>query len=73
MTTAQSESLVSRIVEKNVQLLVDDFSIDLETAFNFVYKSKIFDSLNKPETGLRARSASYIYEILRDEYISQNA
>lgn len=50
-----------------------DFSIDLETAFNFVYKSKIFDSLNKPETGLRARSALYIYEILRDEYISQNA
>lgn len=71
MTTAQSESLVSRIVEKNVQMFVEEFSIDLETAFDFVYKSKIFESLNSPETGLRARSAAYIYEILRDEYTAQ--
>ena len=33
MTTAQSESLVSRIVEKNVQLLMNDFSMDMESAF----------------------------------------
>lgn len=71
MTTAQSESQVYRIVERNVQMLVDEFSIDLETAFEFVYKSRIFESLNSPETALRARSAAYIYEILREEYISQ--
>lgn len=69
MTTAQSESLVSRIVEKNVQSLMSEFSLDMETAFDFVYKSKIFASLNDPETGLRARSPDYIYEFIREEFL----
>ena len=71
MTTAQSESLVSRIVEKNVQSLMSEFSLDMETAFNFVYKSNIFNSLNDPSTGLRARSADYIYEFVRDEFLAR--
>lgn len=71
MTTAQSESLVSRIVEKNVQSLMSEFSLDMETAFNFVYKSNIFNSLNDPSTGLRARSADYIYEFVRDEFLTR--
>jgi hypothetical protein len=71
MTTAQSESLVSRIVEKNVQSLMNEFSLDMETAFNFVYKSRIFNSLNDPNTGLRARSADYIYQIIREEFLQK--
>ena len=71
MTAAQSESLVSRIVEKNVQSLMNEFSLDMETALNFVYKSKIFDSLNDPSTGLRARSADYIYEFVREEFLQK--
>mgnify|MGYP006391668257 CR=1 FL=1 len=64
MTAAQSEYLVSKIVEKNVQLLMNEFSLDLESAFAFIYKTKVFESLNAPDTGLRARSADYIYAIL---------
>lgn len=71
MTAAQSESLVSRIVEKNVQSLMSEFSLDMESAFAFVYKSKIFNSLNDPETGLRARSADYIYTLMRDEFLKK--
>ena len=69
MTTAQSESLVSRIVEKNVQLLMNDFS--MESAFGFVYKSRVFEALNDPETGLRARSPDYIYELIREEFLKK--
>ena len=71
MTTAQSESLVSKIVEKNVQSLMNDFSMNMESAFGFVYKSRIFEALNNPETGLRARSADYVYELLRDEFLQK--
>ncbi|MDD7300246.1 hypothetical protein SAMN05720469_10147 [Fibrobacter intestinalis] len=71
MTTAQSESLVSRIVEKNVQLLMNDFSMDMESAFGFVYKSRVFEALNDPETGLRARSPDYIYELIREEFLKK--
>ena len=72
MTAAQSESLVSKIVEKNVQLLMNEFSLDLESAFAFIYKTKVFESLNAPDTGLRARSADYIYELVREEYLAKN-
>ena len=71
MTAAQSESLVSRIVEKNVQSLMNEFSLDMESAFDFVYKSKIFNSLNDSETDLRARSADYIYELVREEFLKK--
>ena len=71
MTAAQSESLVSRIVEKNVQSLMNEFSLDMESAFDFVYKSKIFNSLNDPEIDLRARSADYIYELIREEFLKK--
>ena len=71
LTAAQSESLVSRIVEKNVQLLMSEFSLDMESAFAFIYKTKAFDSLNAPDTGLRARSADYIYELVREEFLTK--
>ena len=65
MTAAQSESLVSKIVEKNVQLLMNEFSLDLESAFAFIYKTKVFESLNAPDTGLRARRAGRAARVLR--------
>lgn len=71
MTAAQSESLVSKIVEKNVQLLMNEFSLDLESAFAFIYKTKVFGSLNAPDTGLRARIADYIYELVREEFLAK--
>ena len=71
LTAAQSESLVSRIVEKNVQLLMSVFSLDMESAFAFIYKTKVFDSLNAPDMGLRARSADYIYELVREEFLTK--
>lgn len=49
---------------------MSEFSLDMETAFDFVYKSKIFASLNDPETGLRARSPDYIYEFIREEFLN---
>ena len=71
LTAAQSESLVSKIIEKNVQLLMNEFSLDLESAFAFIYKTKVFDALNSPDTGLRARSADYIYELVREEFLAK--
>jgi len=64
LTAAQSESLVSKIVEKNVQLLMNEFSLDLESAFAFIYKTKVFDALIT-FTNLCAKSfwlnASFLY------------
>lgn len=72
MITTQSESLVTRIVEKSIQALVDDFSINLESAFEFIYKSHVFEFLNNPESDLRSKSFDYVYELIKREYLSKS-
>lgn len=72
MVTTQSESLVTRIVEKSIQALVDDFSINLESAFEFIYKSHVFENLNNPESDLRSKSFDYVYELIKREYLSKS-
>jgi len=72
MTAAQSSSLVSHIIERNVQMLMSEFDIALDEAFSFVYRSSTFDLLNDELTGLRAQSPDYIYEILKEEFLSKN-
>ncbi|MBQ5611386.1 MAG: hypothetical protein IIU83_07320 [Fibrobacteraceae bacterium] len=72
MVTTQSESLVTRIVEKSIQALVDDFSINLESAFEFIYKSHVFEILNNPESDLRSKSFDYVYELIKREYLSKS-
>lgn len=72
MVTTQSESLVTRIVEKSIQALVDDFSINLESAFEFIYNSHVFEILNNPGSDLRSKSFDYVYELIKREYLSKS-
>ena len=50
---------------------MNDFSMDMESAFGFVYKSSVFEAVNDPETGLRVRSPDYIYELIREEFLKK--
>lgn len=68
MTQAQSDFLLSRIVEKCTARLSQDFDLPLDSAFSAVYSSKIFKCLEDGRCGLLSQSADYVYEKLEREY-----
>ncbi|MEG2918430.1 MAG: hypothetical protein RR851_10935 [Clostridium sp.] len=63
------KELIEGIIQELVKYLYEDKKIDVEVAMDIVYNSIIFDKLSDTETGLYKESASYVYELLKDEII----
>ena len=42
-------------------------SANKEQAIDVVYKSKTYEALSRPETGLYSQSSGYVYEYLQQE------
>lgn len=61
------EYLISNIIDKIVQYLVDDEALDLEQAMDRVYRSQTIRLLQIPEGELFFQSPAYIYEMMRQE------
>lgn len=61
------EYLISNIIDKMVQYLVDDEALDLEQAMDRVYRSQTIRLLQIPEGELYVQSPAYIYEMMRQE------
>ena len=61
------EYLISNIIDKMVQYLVDDEALDLEQAMDRVYRSQTIRLLQIPEGELFVQSPAYIYEMMRQE------
>lgn len=59
----QKEGLVSDLVE----LLVQDYNLDLNTALTTLYESETFAKLSDPETGLYFQGSLYVYSYLKNE------
>lgn len=64
---------------KDIQFMVEDITSDLaymlvekkhytiEQAIDTIYKSKTYEALTRPETGLYSQSSGYVYEYLLQE------
>lgn len=61
------KELIEGIIQELVKYLYEDKKIDIEAAMNIVYNSIVFTKLVDTETGLYKESASYVYEMLKDE------
>ena len=48
-------------------MLVEKQHYSIEQAIDVVYKSKTYEALSRPETGLYSQSSGYVYEYLQQE------
>lgn len=70
MTPIQQDYLISHIVDKITDFLIEDFQLDIPSALNIVYTSDTFRALSDKETDLYSQSPSYIYEWLKREFLT---
>ncbi len=71
MTNFQPSSfLINHIVDQMTLFLTEDFHLDIPTALNIVYNSKTLSLLQNKDTELFIESPSYVYELLRREYLT---
>ena len=61
------EEYLKLFVSRDVIFFIaEDDDIDLKTAMEKFYTSKVFDKLQDSETGLYRESGSYVYELYKD-------
>lgn len=61
------EYLISNIIDKMVQYLMEDEALSLEQAMDRVYRSRTIQLLQIPEGELYVQSPAYVYEMMRQE------
>ena len=73
------EADMINVTPQDIQFMVEDITSDLaymlvekqhysiEQAIDVVYKSKTYEALSRPETGLYSQSSGYVYEYLQQE------
>lgn len=62
--------LINHIVDRMTQFLTEDYHLDIPTALNIVYNSKTLSLLQNKNTELYIESPSYVYELLKSEYLT---
>ena len=62
------EYLISNIIDKMVQYLMEDEALSLEQAMDGVYRSRTIQLLQIPEGELYVQSPAYVYEMMRQEW-----
>lgn len=50
-----------------ISYIAEDNGVDIKTAMEIFYNSKIFDKLQDSETGLYRESASYVYDLFKSQ------
>lgn len=67
MTKAQIQFIIDCDVEELVAMLMKEQGMDIPTAFDTVYQSRIYEKLINLRTGLYLQSPGYIYDYLAEE------
>ena len=70
MTQNQQEYLISHIVDKMANYLIEDFHLDIPSALNVIYTSDTYRILSDTENDLYSQSPSYVYEWLKQEFLT---
>lgn len=70
MTQAQTNFIIDHIVDKMTLFLIQDFSLSIPEALNVIYNSETYRLINDKENGLYIQSPSYLYELLKKEYLT---
>jgi hypothetical protein len=67
VTPQDIQFMVEDITADLTYMLVEKHHYSIEQAIDVVYKSKTYEALSRPETGLYSQSSGYVYEYLQQE------
>ena len=67
VSQAEFQNMKEEIVKDLISLLMEERGLTMQEAFDKVYKSRLFEKLNDPKTGLYFQSSGYVYSYLLDE------
>jgi len=67
MTNAEFQFVVNAITGDMIAYLMEDRDITMQEAFDIVYQSDTYQSLQSKSTGMYRNSAAYSYEYLKRE------
>ena len=69
MSQEQIQSyLIAYTIDHMTEFLIEDYGVSIAEALNFIYNSETYQKLIDTDNGLYEQSASYVYEILSEEY-----
>lgn len=71
VSQAEYRNMREDIVKDMVSKLMAERGMDMQTAFDAVYTSRLFGKLCDPATGLYFQSPGYVYSFLKDELLSR--
>jgi hypothetical protein len=66
----QNDFLIQNAVDKMTKYLIEDFNLNVVDAMNVIYNSEVFRLLHDKKTELFIQSPAYIYELLKNEYLT---
>lgn len=64
---SDSDYLIENIAKDIILLLMEDFNMDMKTAFHTLYTSDTYTKLQDTKTGLYFQSTRYVYDFLKNE------
>ena len=67
---AQENFIIDHIIDQMTGFMIQDFQISLSESLSFIYTSVTYDLLCDTNNGLYIQSPSYVYELLKKEYLT---
>ena len=67
MSESDFKYMTESISTDLIVLLIDDFGMDMKSAFDSLYNSETYAKLTDASTGLYFQSSGYVYSYLRNE------
>ena len=61
--------LIAYIVDRLTEYLIEDNKMDLDEALKLVYRSNVYQQLLNIDGELYIQSPSYVYELLKKDYV----
>lgn len=66
------DTLIAHIVDEMTKYLIEDFNLDIPSALDVIYNSKVYELIRDKENELHIQSSAYNYELLKKEYLTAN-
>lgn len=67
MQQIEFQYLLEQLVHDLTLMIMSDYGYDMQSAINIIYKSKTFEKMEDPDTGLYYQGSVYVYNFLKEE------
>lgn len=70
MISPQIDFIIDHIIDQMAYFMTQDYRLSVPETLNFIYNSETYRLLLDKSNGLYVQSPSYIYELLKKEYLT---